>query len=556
VLIAVGVVLPFLIALISGSLVIPHNDDFNYRRVALDLYQYGRIQLTGWTVMSLIGQLFLVQPLLWLTGGAPWAFGTMTSFTAVVGIVASYLLVRPILPASRAFLVVLAVIVFPGFLLNTWNFMTDVPAYAAMVTCLVLGAPALLLPGSAGQRWLVASLVIGVFGFSIREFAIAAPAAVLLGAFATHGPRRPHLAAAVVTVATCAVVYYATSHLPGQGSPTLVPFEPSNVDRVLRAMATLAFGLSPALVIAASWWLARSHPLDAIIGAGAGVLLFSRGLLSSSQSGVPEMLVGNLFTRVGAPGSAAMAGERPDLFPPPLWDAINVVALLSAILMCCLVVAIVGGALRRGLLSHPFGTYRRLDPWTMLLLTFAVVYASGLTLFGLVASMFDRYLWPLVLPVGALLLARPAWADRPTGDFVRRRRPPVGTVLATLMLAALSGFSLLNLLNSVAFDAARWRMGEVAVGRGFPREVVDAGFEWVGQNATGVADVHARLTKGGMWYAALWPSHTTCAAVSSSLLDLPGFTLDFADNQAYRLFLVAGPETPLYLYRVANPGCS
>src|SRR4029077_17490287 len=125
--------------------------------------------------------------------------------------------------------------------------------------------------------------------------------------------------------------------------------------------------------------------------------------------------------------------------------------------------------------------------------------------------------------------------------------------------AWLAGFSLLGvlglaslalMLNSFAFDAARWRLGEEAVTRGIPADTVDAGFEWVIFHATGLGDIHRNPTGRVMWYTAWWPSFHQCAIVSASLLDIPGFRLESANIDAYRLLLIAGPEAPLYLYRV------
>jgi hypothetical protein len=74
-------------------------------------------------------------------------------------------------------------------------------------------------------------------------------------------------------------------------------------------------------------------------------------------------------------------------------------------------------------------------------------------------------------------------------------------------------------------------------------------------HATGFADIHASLNGPGMWYGAWWSSFHQCAIVSASLLDIPGFRLETAQIEAYRLLLFAGPESPLYLYRVNRVGC-
>jgi len=556
-LVALGVGLPVVLGVLSGSILIPNNDDFNYRRVALGLYETGQIQLTGWTVMSLIGQLALIQPFLWVSSGATWAFGAMTAIVAVVGIGASYMLIRRVLPPFRSFIAVLVVLVFPGFLLNTTSFMTDVPAYAGEIVCIALGAAALQRQGTARWRWLIASLAVGWFAFSIREFALAAPVAVLVSAAASATDRRSrYLVAGVILLASCGAVYFVTSHLPGQGTAVLEPLSDTNVQRTLMGTTTLAFGLSPALVIGAVWWLPRVRLPETVIGAVAGVVLFWGSVLAVvSGSGIPTQLVGNLLVQEGAPGSGALAGGRPILFESPWWEAMNLLALVAAILGVAVLWGVVGLAIRRRAVADRSSLTAGLGSVIGLLVLFVVIFAGGLVAFGLVASMFDRYVWPLALPLAALLMLEPRWAGEVPG---RRWRVPISVSagaagLATVILMA---SSLVLLLNSDAFDAARWRVGEQAVKAGFAAETVDAGMEWVGYHATGTANIHAVARSGEMWYSAWWPSFHQCALVSASLLDIPGFRLETADLEAYRLLLFTGDEEPLYLYRVANPGCT
>ena len=71
----------------------------------------------------------------------------------------------------------------PGFAANTTTFLTDVPAVAAASVTLWLGLQALYRPHRhSGLLWVVGAVAAGFFAFSIREFAIAAPVAVLLAA--------------------------------------------------------------------------------------------------------------------------------------------------------------------------------------------------------------------------------------------------------------------------------------------------------------------------------------------------------------------------------------
>jgi hypothetical protein len=174
--------------------------------------------------------------------------------------------------------------------------------------------------------------------------------------------------------------------------------------------------------------------------------------------------------------------------------------------------------------------------------------------------MFDRYLWPLVLPIAFLLLTKPtmlAWSY--PADVASRQGSPVSLparAFALGLLAVIGSTSLALALNASAFNGARWRLGEAAVRRGAPAESIDAGIEWVGTYAPGRA--YPDTPPGahpGTWYDNMYPSFRLCEIVSSSPIHLSNFSLETADKGAYRLLLVAGKESPLYLYRAAAPGC-
>ena len=73
---------------------------------------------------------------------------------------------------ARAALVVVVVLAFPSFARLSASFMTDVPAFALVMLCLLLGTWWLR---NDDKRVLVLSLVAGIFAVSIRQFALAAP---------------------------------------------------------------------------------------------------------------------------------------------------------------------------------------------------------------------------------------------------------------------------------------------------------------------------------------------------------------------------------------------
>ena len=110
--------------------------------------------------------------------------------------------------------------------------MTDVPAYAAEMLCLAVGAVAVgRTAGEPPSAWLVASLVVGLWAFSIREFAFAAPAAVLIAAMASDPlePRRRYLFGFDALLAACALIYLVAHGLPGQPTIHLHLFAPGAV---------------------------------------------------------------------------------------------------------------------------------------------------------------------------------------------------------------------------------------------------------------------------------------------------------------------------------------
>jgi hypothetical protein len=578
--IGLAVVLPVVLGALSGAITIPHNDDFTYRRVALGLYQDGHIELTRFSVMSLVGQLLAVQPFLWLTAGSPWAFALAGVGFTLIAIVAGYVLIRRVLRPGRALVAMLTFVLFPGFMLNATSFMTDVPELAAALACLALGAAAIGPGGRTQWRWFAASLMVGCFAFSIREMGLAAPIAVLIAvAMADRGPRRPFIAAGVAVTLACVGIHLFSASLPGQGSVALDL--PAGLKRLRLAYSTLALALLPAIILAIAWWRHRWRRRDVMVGLIIGYALTWTALTTLVRTGhVPEMLIGNLFSSVGTSGGGALAGSRPTIYPNEAWVAVETLALAGAVLLPAIGLGIIGGVVHAGGLSRA-----RARSWlgstTGILLLFTLFTAAGLAAYGYAITMFDRYLWPLAFSAAALLLYRPpgleaverieaiepddrsepAAATEPIDVTETRSGAPASNpypaaALAGLLLAGFAALSLAQVLNSNAFSAARWQLGEDATALGIPAGMVDAGMEWVGYHSTGVAEV-GRVARGGsMWYTGWWPSFQACAVVSSSeVLYRPRYQLVTYEAAAYRQFQLFGRDLPLYLYRVRNAGC-
>ena len=113
-----------------------------------------------------------------------------------------------------------------------------------------------------------------------------------------------------------------------------------------------------------------------------------------------------------------------------------------------------------------------------MLVVFSIVYGAEVVAFGFLGPVYDRYLRPLALSIAVVLLWRPAEKEAPAGATSPTGNP--WAWLAGVMLAGIGVLSLALLLNSLAFDAARWRAGEAETARGVPPMWIDAGARSLG----------------------------------------------------------------------------
>ncbi|MGP8208536.1 MAG: hypothetical protein ACLQVK_21215 [Acidimicrobiales bacterium] len=548
-LVVIGVVVPAVLAGAFHVFSVPRNDDWAYRRDLWDFVRTGHLSFVGWGVMSLVGQVLWGAAFAAVLGTGAWVPGAAVAVLATAGLAAAYVLARSVLPRPGAAACVLVVLALPGFALSTSSFMTDVPAFSAEAVCLALAAAALRREGAARWGWLAVSLGVGCFGFSVREFDIAAPLAAI-GALALQDRRhRPHygLAAAGLLLA-CGAIYLWAAQVPGAQSVALALSGPVRFIKGLgNSYFTLSLGLAPLLPAALRRYRPRfsARPLVPSLAAlVAGTLL-----LAADRS----LFTGNYLLRQGASGAAVLTG-RPPLFPGPVWWALQLVALASGA-----VLAAVAASTGRPSISPARLCYPR-----AMLVIFSVLTGLSIGLFqGLTkGTVFDRYLWPLVLSLAVLLLSRrpvpsgpapyaPAHGRRLTGSG-----PPLPVLLCTAVLATVvGGVAAVITLNADAYDAARWSAGHQAVAAGVPAAMVDAGFEWVGSHQSDIA-VPGRQVRGSpfylTWYDQMFPAFKECAFVSGNLVALPW--LRRLTTVSYQELGFAGRED-LYVYLVRAPGC-
>ncbi|MDQ3879411.1 MAG: glycosyltransferase family 39 protein [Actinomycetota bacterium] len=325
--IAIVIGIPLVAAAITGALQIPRNDDWAFLRIAFHFADTGHFQLVGWNDMMLLGQIVLAYPIVKVAGHSIVLLHLFAAAIAVAGLVATYLVARRFLPERRALLVVLVAGLFPGFGLSATTFMTDAPAYAAQFACLALG---FLAFGSTRRRemWLDLALFVGMVGFTIREFSIAAPLAVIVGMFFVERRESDSawMRAAIRTaaVATIAVALFRLRHaLPGDTLGGLgIHLDQREVQHFTQAFLTFAFGVLPAVV----WRIGKraegtlvNIAAFAVVPLSLYVMARSAGDATCCTNASSSLFVGNLLTEHGAMGNETLMGTRPAMFSAPFW---------------------------------------------------------------------------------------------------------------------------------------------------------------------------------------------------------------------------------------------
>ncbi len=549
-LILLAVAVPLIVGAAAGTLEIPRNDDWSYRHIALGLAQTGRFALDGISETMIIGQVLFIQPLLWLSGLQPWAFTAAGVIFATGGIVGAFWLARRLLPAREAAFAAALLALVPGYLAYATSFMSDVPALAAQFICLALGAIA-IQRRPASTTWLVAAGVMGVVAFSVREFAIAAPASVCLAAIAMEPRRLRSWLIAAIVAAACVLLHVWHAHLPGQLPPVGAGYGAFSAST--QAFSSVAFAVAPAALLGASRWRHQLHRFDLFAGLlVGGILVMARATQWIRDGSIPPMILDNLASQWGVPSKTYLVGGRPLLFTDDVWAAVYLVALAASVIVLTVGAGIIGAHLRR--LGRSRSTLvSRLGSPAGILFLFVASVAAGLVVFGLTRPVFDRYLWPMVPTLAALFLYVPA--DLPASRVGAASTKRDGGLLVSAMLISLVllTVSAAFLLNANAFEAARWAAGQRLVAMGLPPDQVDAGYEWVGYYATTPGDPTLR-TSTDTFYRSWWPAFRQCGIVSSDAV--PPVQGELVGTVDYQLDLVAGPVETLHLYRVHDPECA
>ncbi|MBS2962193.1 glycosyltransferase family 39 protein [Actinocrinis puniceicyclus] len=521
-----GVVVAIVAAVATGGISIPHNDGWSYSRAAQVFARTGHVRLFNWNKMGLVGMFIPLGPL----GASVTVQQCFVAALAIVGLLAGYDVLRPMLGSRRAGLGTLVIALWPSFGLLATSFHTDIPAFAAITLTLAFGRRALDL---CSPCRLYAACLVGLWGATIREQALAAPAAVLAAALLRPETRRALgltriLAVGVALMAGLGAFELWRRGVPGGGAP---PFANSILTtRLVTAQAgeawlTISLGVSPAVLLG-------SRPLRWSRPARVAALLALCGCVASALANPP--FLGNYVDRTGAYASAYL-GSRPRIFPHLAWDLLIVLACVSGALLAGLAVERV-----RGL---------RVEVSLFALLT---LLGSAMEV-GQGTALFDRYMLPLALPAVALALLDPIGLEAIGLEAIRPRLVRVAVSAAAGALMA--GTALLITISTLVFDSAVWNAAQHIVDRGSASAgYVDAGLDWAGwHSTTGMGESPAADAEFGIYRRdAFLSNHQQCYVVAASPQRDVGWTL--VETPRYRRYGLFG-AAHLYVYRTAETPC-
>ena len=489
ILVCVGI--PTLLAAVTGSLAIPHNDAWSHSRIAKVFGTTGQIELVGWNRSALLGQIIPLGPL----GRWVLAQQLFVVALAVVLLIVSYLFLKSHLGTHLALFGTALVGTLPMFGLLATSFMADIPAATAFMLCVWLGDKAIR---TRSIPLLALATLSGIWGVTIREQTLAVLAAVLLIAFLKWKGRDKWL---VVPVGMGAVVVVAAFEYWRQSLPLgdhlTTSFDAARFDRYLvEAVLTLALFLTPvALSISRPWHWSLAAWVLALTTLGAGVV---SGLKLNIG------LLGNYLDPAG-PYAGTQTGITV-FIPALLWHGILACACISAALLV-------------GTLITTPPRWDQFSGATIGFLTLGTVAQAAVG-----QDIFDRYLITFV----PLILVGVLSTNRPSSNTAQR-------IISAVAIAGLLVFSLATTAYGTARDAARWHAAQKLADSGIPTTDIDAGFEWVGWHSGQPKTAPSTM---GSW-ASAFSDTRACYTVASSQLPAG----EVITTHDYNTFVLFGDST-------------
>ncbi len=476
----VGLAVPLLAAHSYGALGIPRGDDWSYLETLFRFAHHGAIDGNSWVSMTLVGQLVVAAPIVRIFGDSITAVQITVAVAGFGGLLATMNLGRRLVGTRHGAVVVIALASSPLWGPLTVSYMTDIPAFAATMGALAVARRA-FASDRISRPLLGVSLTIGVFAFSIRQYAIVAlvmigVTAIWSGADSSDRRSRATLTAMLgVALFACAAIYVGWSQIPHL--KTYVPALPNGhslsvtvvkgggffrlAGLILAPVVVLA---DPAAIVRRAWRTSKLAVL--VVAPGLGVVLAALSVRVPGQQ-----FVGNYVDANGALSSDALLGHRPDLFPAGVYPLLVLIAMGSALVIALSVIPPTAQLVARAR-HRDFAVHDR----TITCLTLTVGGYLLAYLFAMLTgvSVYDRYALPVIPLIGILLLRGAGGAG---ADATGRSALRWGGVAIALVGVALVG--MVFTIDSASFDGTRWKVAVAATHRGYTRRQINGGFEWV-----------------------------------------------------------------------------
>lgn len=501
---------PVLLAVLTGSLAIPHNDAWAHSLIAQHYARTGLVELIGWNRTALVGQIVVLGPL----GSSIIAQQLFVAVLASAGLLATYGWLMPRVGTNGALLGTALVGMTAEFGLLATSYMADIPAFTAVVGCLFLTDRALR---TQDARYLLGALVVGTWGVTIREQAIVGPFVAVVVTVAAWRGRKRRIALVAGMLSALAICWFEVwrRSLPHDDPPSL-SFKPADTATIaVCACFTVALAVFPAVLVAARprGWSQRAR----LMSATTLVLAVLHVGQIYGQAG--NIFLGNYLSQNGAYSEASI-GIR-SVLPNWWW--------FPLVMLACVSLALIVG--------HFVNSGVSLDLMSGLVLLLTV---GGVLAQALVGQFtFARQLL-VVIPVACVaLLGSRAAVEHSVPQRYNR-------LVSMVVVVGFAATSTAITANALAFDAARWRAASSLVAQGIPPNNIDAGFEWVGYHASQPASWSSSHADGLGFYMRMFEHSRECYVVSASPLD--GLLPD--SSSQYRTYALVG-SSKLWVYRVS-----
>ena len=513
-----GVAFPFVSALMLHSAFIPSNDSWVYETMASNLLQHGYLNGFGYVQASAAPQLISVIPLLILfksSSSAYFIYALLISTSTLIGV---YFLSRKFFDPWVSVLVASALIISSGYMETSTTFMTDIPALCMIVWSLFFGLKSISELNRINTNELLLCLFFGAIATDIRQWSIAAPLSVLFSLYLKMPTHRKQLSIYGVSfiLINFLILRYTSGGVTAYSLSRFIPTSYS-IQRSIQSFSSLSLALVPILIVSL---VSTRNTFLRFIALAAGVFFAPI---------FPSLLIGDLTTQYGSGLSLLVAGSPPIFFSRGIWYTLNFLAGASEIIMTSDFIAT---------LRKFFKNYGNIDVCVIILNTFILIYVTELVLLTK-ATMFDRYTWPLVVPVAIILLK-----TRRNNVLSRRNLLLVITFTCGIFI-----IQSLQMENYFAFNAATWSASNNIAAHGVPLESIDGGYAFMGlQQHLGNESVNLKIPDGIDWWSSLFPNSKLEGIVSSSILEKTGYKL--IGIQKYKSFGFFGAQRIYYEYLV------